>query len=80
MTISMTVVPQHGHQSDGQKQKSVESEPCRTGDGDFTALHKDVIDDVNHTVNALDIRTNHSGADVFPFSEVLCIIGRKGRY
>lgn len=73
----MTPIPNKRHQSDGRQEKEVEGEPLRSRDRNLAALHQNVIENVDDAVNALNIRADHSGANVFPFSVVLYGISEK---
>jgi hypothetical protein len=59
-----------GRQSDGQQEQSVDCEPSRSRHGDLAALHQDVIDHVDYTINTLDVRTDNSSTNVLPLSKV----------
>lgn len=73
----MTPIPNKRHQSDGRQEKEVEGEPLRSRDRNLAALHQNVIENVDDAVNALNIRADHSGANIFPFSVVLYGIWKK---
>ncbi len=71
--LKSSSVQENGRQSDGQQKQSVDREPSRSRHGDLAALHQNVIDHVDHAINTLDIRTDHSSTNVLPLGKVLWI-------
>lgn len=61
-----------GHESGDEQGEGVECGASLGVDRDLATLNEHLIDDVDHAIGALDIWTDHSGADVLPLGKVFC--------
>jgi len=52
--------------------EKVGSDTSLAGDRNLSALYENVIDDVDDSVRALHIRTDHSSSNILPLGKIFC--------
>lgn len=61
------------HEDESDEGEKVGSDTSLARDRNLSTLNENVIDDMDDSVRALDIWTDHSSSNILPFGKIFCI-------